>query len=33
MQSIWDYGDANHKAINNATDSFDWEKSLSNVKV
>lgn len=33
MQSIWDYGDANHKAINNATDSFDWKKSLSNVKV
>ena len=30
---IWDYSNANHEAINNAIDSFDWEKAFSNVNV
>ena len=25
---IWDYSNANHEAINNAIDGFDWEKAL-----
>ena len=30
---IWDYSRANHEAINNAIDGFDWEKAFSNVNV
>ena len=30
---IWDYSNANHEAINNAIDGFDWEKAFSNVNV
>ena len=30
---IWDYRNANHEAINNAIDVFDWEKALSNANV
>ena len=30
---IWDNSKANHEAINNAIDNFDWEKVFSNVKV
>ena len=31
---IWDcYSNANHEAINNAADGFDWEKAFSNVNV
>ena len=30
---IWDYSNANHEAINNAFDGFDWEKAFSNVNV
>ena len=29
----WDYGKANHEAINNAIANFDWEKALSNINV
>ena len=32
-QRIWDYSNANHEAINNAIDGFDWEKAFSNVNV
>ena len=30
---IWDSSNANHEAINNAIDGFDWEKAFSNVNV
>ena len=30
---IWDYSNANHEALNNAIDGFDWEKAFSNVNV
>ena len=30
---IWDYSNANHGAINNAIDDFDWEKAFSNVNI
>ena len=30
---IWDYSNANHEAINNAIDGFDWEKAFWNVNV
>ena len=30
---IWDYSNANHEALNNAFDGFDWEKAFSNVNV
>ena len=30
---IWDYRNANHEAINNAIDGFNWEKAFSNVNV
>ena len=30
---IWVYSNANHEAINNAIDGFDWEKAFSNVNV
>ena len=30
---IWDNSNANHEAINNAIDGFDWEKAFSNVNV
>ena len=30
---IWYYSNANHKAINNALDGFDWEKAFGNVTV
>ena len=30
---IWDHNNANHEAINNAIDGFDWEKAFSNVNV
>ena len=32
-RSIWDYSNANHEAINNAFDGFDWEKAFSKVNV
>ena len=30
---IWDYSNANHEAINNAIDGFDWENAFWNVNV
>ena len=32
-QRLWDCSKANHKAINNATARFDWEKAFSNINV
>ena len=29
----WDYGKANHEAINNGIASFDWEKAFLNINV
>ena len=29
----WDYGKANHEAINNAITNFDWKKAFSNINV
>ena len=30
---VWDYSNANHRAINNAIDDFDWEEAFSKVNV
>ena len=30
---VWDYSNANHQAMNNVIDDFDWEKAFSNVNV